>query len=122
MYKKKNSKEEVKSSTTNHEFNLKDEQETGIQSESKYNSIEYKDILPKRLSSSTDVLGMSEIIEIAFRSEKYNKSKLPSLIESWYSDEVNDKSKISLEEIKMLKVFVWFDAFEAFVKILDFII
>ena len=122
VYTNINSKEEVKSNTSNHEFHQKEEQETSTLSENKYNSIEYKDILPQRLSSVLDVLGMSDVIEIAFRSEKYNKLQLQNLIKSWYPYVVIDKSKIEIEEIKMLKVFVWFDDFEAFVDVLDFII
>ena len=105
--------------TYNYDFDQKMDQKDKASSESKDNSSVYREVLPLRFTSNTDFIGKENIVEIALRSEKYNKLQLWSLIKTWYSNIENIKSKVSFEEVMMLKVLVAYDSFDYFIDILN---
>ena len=107
----------MKCNPSNYDFNQKMDQEDRTSSESKDNSSEYNEVLPQRFTSHSDFLGKENIVEIALRSEKYDKLQLWSLIETWYLNPEWTKSKVNFEEIMMLKVLVAYDLFDYFSKI-----
>ena len=79
----------------------------------------YQEILPKKFSPIRDEIGFNNVVEIALRSDKYEKSKLENLIKLM-SDYLNKESKtIWLDEMMMLKVLAFYGAFDLFEKILE---
>ena len=109
----------MKCNPSNSEFDQKLDQEDKTSSESKDNSLEYREVLPLRFTSSTDFIGKENIVEIALRSEKYDKLQLWSLVKTWYLNSESNKSKVSFEEVMMLKVLVAYDMFDYFSDIFD---
>ena len=79
----------------------------------------YQEILPKRFSPERDEIWLDNVVEIALRSDKYNKSELKKLIKLMSENSIKESKTISLDEMMMLKVLAYYDAYDLFEKILE---
>ena len=81
---------------------------------------EYREILPKEFSPERDEFWLDNVVEIALRSDEYNKSELEKLIQLMSENSIKESKTISLNEMMMLKVLAFYGAFDLFEKILEY--
>ena len=79
----------------------------------------YQEILPKEFCPERDEFQLDNVVEIALRSDKYNKSELEDLIKLIIKYSIVKSKTISLDEMMMLKVLAFYGAFDLFEKILE---
>ena len=100
---------------------IKDENITKPPSEEEHEFFDsYSEILPIRFTPIKDEIRIDNIIEIALRSDRYNKSQLFELIKSMSESTCKITKTISLDEMMMLRVLVVYSTFDVFNKTLNY--
>ena len=100
---------------------IEDEHFTKPPSEAQHGFVDvYSEILPIRFTPIRDEIRIDNIIEIALRSNRYNKSELFKLIKSMNESTCKNSKTISLDEMMVLRVLVVYDTFDVFSKALNY--
>ena len=119
----KDIKEEVKQVGRDSDLDehIEDELITKPPSEAQHGFVDvYSEILPIRFPPIRDEIRIDNIIEIALRSERYNKTELFKLIKSMSESTCKNSKTISLDEMMVLRVLIVYDVFDVFSKTLNY--
>ena len=81
----------------------------------------YIEILPSRFTPSRDYLGYENIIEIAFRWKEYKRKSMLDLIRLFYLEFNNPNTKISIDEMMLLRVLAVYNSFDLLQYTLKFL-
>ena len=100
---------------------IEDEYNTKPPSEAQLEFVDtYSEILPTRFTPIRDEIRIDNIVEIALRSDKYNKSQLFELIKSMSEAKYENSKIISLDQMMVLRVLVVYDTFDLFSETINY--